>query len=497
MPYSIGQILGYVDKRKIVLISIKNTNTTGARVTLILLFALLIGIVIFTHYRDDSELNRVLSKGELVIATRNSPTTYYIGPDGPTGFDYDLARAFADHLGINLTVVLPERLGDILDQVSTRQVDFAAAGLTITESRKRHMIFGPVLEEVNEQVVYLKGAKKPGKIRDLVGLNLEVLADSSHAERLGELHHQYPDLTWVEQPEMDTQELLQLVAEKVIDVTIADSNEVKLIRRYNPDLRVGFNFSGSKQIAWAFPKSDDLSLYYAARDFLENAKKSGLIQQIQERYYGTTRRLNYVGTQIYMRHILKRLPEYRDLFEEAGAVNNIDWRLIAAVGYQESQWDPKAKSPTGVRGLMMLTQNTAKELGIDDRLDPAKSIEGGARYLNKLREKIPERIPEPDRTWMALASYNIGYGHLEDARKITQSLGGDPDRWIDVMEHLPLLMKKKYYKYTRFGYARGGEAKHYVQNIRNYYDILIWMTDKEKTIRETEVPAFGILPPSL
>jgi membrane-bound lytic murein transglycosylase F len=291
--------------------------------------------------------------------------------------------------------------------------------------------------------------------------------------------------------------LLTLVDEEVIDATIADSNEIELIKRYTPDIRVGFNFSGPKQLAWAFPKSEDQSLYFAARDFLVQAKENGVMQQVRERYYGTVKQLNYVGTQIYMKHILERLPEFREAFESAGETYAIDWRLLAAIGYQESQWVPEAKSPTGVRGLMMLTQRTAKQVGVSNRVDPLQSIDGGSKYFALLKEKIPERITEPDRTWMAMASYNIGFGHLEDARKLTQTQGGDPDKWIDVIERLPLLMRKKWYKKTRYGYARGSEAAKYVQNIRNYYDILIWMTDKEKTIKETEIPAFGILPPGL
>jgi membrane-bound lytic murein transglycosylase F len=470
----------------------------GARIALITLICLILGLFIVTLYHDTSEFDQVIKRGELVVATRNSPTTYFEGPDGPMGFEYDLARAFADHLGVDLRIVVPEKLGDIITLVEQHKVDFAAAGLTITESRKRQVRFGTVIEEVREQVVYREGKKQPKSIKDLVGSNIEVVASSSHAERLGELHHQYTDLTWTEHPEMDAQELLLLIKESIVDFTIADSNEVSLVRRYTPELRVGFNFSGPKQLAWAFPRLEDESLYFAARDFLEKAREDGRLQQIRERYYGTARRLNYVGTQIYLGHILKRLPNYREDFEAAGEQLDIDWRLLASIGYQESQWDPKAVSPTGVRGLMMLTQNTAKQMKVENRLDPSESIQGGSKYFMYLKNRLPEEVLEPDRTWMAMAAYNIGYGHLDDARQITLQQGKDPNKWIDVIESLPLLMRKKWYKKTRFGYARGLEAANYVQNIRSYYDILIWMTEKEKTHKETgPPPAFGILPPSL
>lgn len=149
------------------------------------------------------------------------------------------------------------------------------------------------------------------------------------------------------------------------------------------------------------------------------------------------------------------------------------------MAYQESHWDPEAVSPTGVRGMMMLTRATASDLGIETRTDAEQSINGGARYFASLLSRIPARIQEPDRKWMALASYNIGLGHLEDARRITEREGYNPDLWIDVKKHLPLLRQKKYYKNTRFGYARGNEAVNYVENIRRYYDSLLWLEQNQ------------------
>jgi len=199
-----------------------------------------------------------------------------------------------------------------------------------------------------------------------------------------------------------------------------------------------------------------------------------------ERHYGHVSDFDYVGTRTYMRHIEQRLPEYRPHFEEAVADKDIDWRLLAAVAYQESHWNPKAVSPTGVRGMMMLTRTTANDLGVDRRTDPRQSIDGGSRYLKYLLDRIPERIQGRDRLWLALAAYNIGYGHMEDARIITQQRGGDPDKWMDVKESLPLLHKRKWYSKTKNGYARGNEAVRYVENIRSYYDILVWMIERNE-----------------
>ena len=205
-----------------------------------------------------------------------------------------------------------------------------------------------------------------------------------------------------------------------------------------------------------------------------------------ERNYGHVEDFDYVGTKIFRRHIEKRLPTYQAFFEKAANKQDVDWRLIAAIGYQESHWNPDAVSPTGVRGIMMLTLKTAKDMKIKNRLDPESSISGGARYFKKTHGRMDKNIAEPDRTWMAMAAYNVGYGHLQDARKITVKLKKNPNLWIDVKQALPLLAKSKWYKQTRYGYARGWEPVRYVENIRSYYDILKWVNESD--IETTPVP---------
>jgi membrane-bound lytic murein transglycosylase F len=197
------------------------------------------------------------------------------------------------------------------------------------------------------------------------------------------------------------------------------------------------------------------------------------------------------------------LPRYQDDFEKAAKTFGFDWRLLAAMGYQESHWNPRARSFTGVRGLMMLTQRTAEEMGIENRLDPAQSIRGGSKYVAGLRKRLDESVKEPDRTWMALAAYNVGFGHLEDARRLAEKMGKNPDLWIDVKDILPLLSQQRYYKQTRYGYARGQEPVTYVQNIRRYYDVLIWneeqviaVSEDESDIDDFDVPV-TVIPPLL
>lgn len=455
-----------------------NCNVAGA-VLAVLVFLGLFGTDYYLS-RPTTLLESIKRNGVLVVATRNSPTTYYEGPDGPVGLEYDLVRQFADEIGVELKMITPSSLSDTLTMVNREDVHFAAAGLTVTEPRKHWVRFGTPYQEITQQVVYHSDTAKPYKTADLVGKHVEVVADSSHAEKLEELQVAYPKLEWMENPELESDELLRLVNEQVIEFSIADSNEVKLSRRFYPELRVAFNISEPQSLAWAFSKNGDDSLYIAAENFIKRINKSGELKSLLERYYGHVEKFDYVGTRVYMRHILQRLPKYQDTFEIEAEKNELDWRLLAAIGYQESHWDPEARSPTGVRGLMMLTLNTADYLGIKNRLDPEQSIEGGAEYLAELIKRIPYDIPEPDRTWMALASYNVGFGHLEDARVITEIRGGNPDLWNNVKDNLPLLTRKKWYKRTKHGYARGWEPVRYVENIRSYYDILVWFDEQDE-----------------
>ncbi len=427
-----------------------------------------------------NELQRIQRQGQLVVLTRNSPTTYYEGPQGDKmGLEYELARRFADYLGVRLKIIVPSSFKDILPMLIRGEAHIAAAGLTVTAKRKKIVRFGPPYQTITQQLVYRLGTKKPKSLAELDG-DIEVIAGSSHIERLRELAKQYPNLKWKANKTSDSDELLYLVWQQVVDYTIADSNEVALNQRFYPELRVAFDLSKPQQLAWAFRYGQDDSLYQAAVAFFRKIKANGVLEQLLERYYGHVQKFDYINTRLYLRHIKTRLPRYRKWFEDAARKYGLDWRLLAAIGYQESHWNPRARSPTGVRGIMMLTRTTARQLNIRNRIKPENSIYGGARYLRYIIDNAPKELKEPDKTWMALAAYNVGRGHLQDARKITRMRGGDPNKWVDVKKNLPLLSIRKWYKKTRHGYARGREPVLYVERIRSYYDLLVWETNKEK-----------------
>lgn len=444
-----------------------------------LLVIITIAVFIGTCSSPPPILDQVLETGQLRVVTRDSPTAYTIGPDGPSGPEFDLVQAFADELGVALVIDPVASVSEILPKLLSGQAHMAAAGLSITDSRREFLNFGHPYETVDVHLIYKLGTGKPRSLDDVIGRSIEVMASSSHVDLLSSIQASYPMLQWTENADVEVAELLTKVAMGEVEMTIADSPDFDIQRHFYPDLRVALDLDVGDPIAWGFPKETADSLLARADEFLIKSDRAGLLTQVHDRYYGYTKKFDYVGTRNFIRHFENRLPRYRKMFEDAGKESGLDWRLLAAIGYQESHWRSQAVSPTGVRGIMMLTQDTADYLGLDDRLDPHSSIFGGARYYARQSERVADTVAEPDRTWMALAAYNVGFNHIKDARTIVEWHGGDPDTWVDISEALPLLSQRKWYSRVPFGYARGWEPVLYVNNIRAYYNILKWLTENE------------------
>jgi membrane-bound lytic murein transglycosylase F len=423
--------------------------------------------------RTPTTLEQIQSSGKLTIISRNGPTTYYEGTDGLTGFEYQLAKNFAKRLGVELEIVEEEDLNRLLDNVGISG-HFAAAGLTVTERRKRNVAFSHPYMSVTQQLIYHAGDPRPSSVEDLIGKHILVVNGSAHAERLRELQKQHPDLVWEERHDVEMLDLLEMVHNRKIDYAVVDSNAYELNSAVYPKAKVAFPISEEVTLAWAFPQSKDTSLLDAANEFLLTMEQSGALVDMRERFYGRHGDIDYNNALVFARRVKERLPQWRDKIKAAAEEHELDWLLMAALSYQESHWDPEATSRTGVRGFMMLTLSTAKEMDVKNRLNPDQSIAGGTRYFRKLLDRIPASVTGQERIWLALAAYNIGYGHLEDARVLAQQHGANPNRWADVKDYLPLLSKRQYYKFTKHGYARGQEAVDYVQNIRNFYTILAW-----------------------
>lgn len=411
--------------------------------------------------------------GELIVLTRNAPTTYYIDRDGlGAGLEYDLIHSFAEEHNYKVKLEVLDTVDEIFEALDAGKGHIATAGLTATDQRKKDYLASHAYQDVSQQVVCRRGGKKPKNVEDLYEVSLSVIEGSSYLAQLNHLKQQYPKLQWNISSDLDTEALLEKVWLEEIDCTVADSNIVAINRRYHPELTTAFDLKEAEQLVWFMPKEAN-KLHRSVNSWIETYKKNGKLNEVSERYYGFVELFDYVDTKKYLARVEERLPKYQSHFETAADQYKLPWSLLAAQSYQESHWNPRAKSPTGVRGMMMLTRVTAKELGVKDRLDAEQSIMGGARYLAKLRERLPDEVQEPDRTWLALAAYNVGMGHMWDARKLAKQLGKNPDLWIDLKTVLPLLSQKKYYKGLKYGYARGSEPVAYVTRIRNFEDLLL------------------------
>ncbi len=420
-------------------------------------------------------LSNVITSRTLSVLTRNTINTYIEGPDGPEGFEYELARDFATKLGVELEINVAPIFPEIIPAIQENKYQLAAANLTITDSRKNLVNFSTPYIVVTQQLLYREGTKKPQSIDDIKGSHLIVVQNSSHSENLNRLKLDHPNLIWTESTQ-DIQTLARLVHEGDADLTIADSIDTKILQRLYPELKVAFNLSGEEHIAWAFPQETDGSLLEAANTFLGEYITYGRMERLKQKYFGDQFALDYVSNKELIHDMNTLLPKYKAYFIEAAQNYDYNWQLLAAMSYQESHWDKDAVSPTGVEGLMMLTRKAALDMEVEDRKDPYTSIIGGTRYLRELENRLPLNIQGQDRIWIAMAAYNIGIGHIYDARRITEQQGSDPNSWNDLKQHLPLLAKPEWYKKTKYGKARGYETVQFIDNIQKYYKIISWIS---------------------
>jgi membrane-bound lytic murein transglycosylase F len=419
-----------------------------------------------------NDLEAIKARGELVFVTRNNSACYYQGPHGPTGFEYDLAKAFADHLGVRLHPLVIEEEADMIAALRNGQADIIAAGIPFGERSAHLLALGPGYLDVKQQVVGRRGGVIVNDIDDISDSPFWMTSSSARIETLNALKAEHANLSWQTLSDYSSEELLQMVWNRSLPLTMVESHTLAMNRRYYPELVVRFTLGETRKLAWAMHPHNRQLQKEVARWFARSDTQN-LIQGLTDYYFSHLEDFDYVDLVRYRRRIVERLPKYRSLFQEAAQQYGLDWQLVAAQAYQESHWDPKAKSFTGVRGIMMVTQETAKTMGLKNRLEAKDSIYAGTQYLARLHELIGDETAEPDRTLMALAAYNLGYGHIQDARTLAQRLGKPSNTWAGVRAVLPLLQKKKYYSTLPNGYARGNEAVQYVDHIRTYHKVLI------------------------
>jgi membrane-bound lytic murein transglycosylase F len=397
-----------------------------------------------------------------------------IVPDTSQGaeaeFERELATLFAEHLHSTVELI-PSSPNKIERTLRRHRAHLAAASLR-SEINVSALHFGPSYQTVREQLICNRDHKQPHRLADLQNISLSVPAGSAPEAALIEARTNFPSLKWDSRRNATTEDLIREVADGTQDCTVANENRYASARNYYSNLVATMDIGSPSKLAWAFSRDVDPALFKEAQIFFSRIERDGTLSRLLERYYGHNNRLQTLDAASFITNINQVLPKYRSLFEEAATLTGSDWRLLAALAYQESQWDPLATSFTNVRGMMMLTEDTADRMDVKNRLDARESILAGAKYLALIKEQMPERIAEPDRTWMSLAAYNQGYGHLEDARILTKRMGMNPDSWADVKKWMPLLNQPGYYETLKHGYARGGEAVILVESIRSYHDML-------------------------
>ncbi len=391
----------------------------------------------------------------------------HVEHDVAAEFELQLVALFAKQLQLKIRL-LPLPLDEVMPSLLANKAHFAAAGLRRNDGS--NLTYGPTYQTVSEQVVC--SGTRPRRMDGLPGKTIAVVAGSAQEAVLMEAQQQLPALHWEVRHNQTSAGLLAEVAAGKLECTLANEEQLALARNFHPRLDAAFGLAVPSRLAWAFAPDGDAELLEEAQKFFTLIKQNGTLHSLLDRYYGHNERLEPVDAVAFITKTRTVLPHFRALFEEAATLTGIEWQLLAAVGYQESHWDPLATSRTNVRGMMMLTEDTADRMNVNNRLDARQSVMGGARYLQLLKEQLPLRIDEPDRTWLALAAYNQGYGHLEDARILAQQSGLNPDAWADVKKVMPLLADPQYFERTQHGPARGGEAVIFVETVRLYHDIL-------------------------
>ena len=407
------------------------------------------------------------------MVTRNSPTTYYFQGDRASGFEYELVRAFAREHNMPVRIKVAFNLPELFEILAGGEAHLAAAGLSQSAGRDARFVASNSYLHQQPLIVYKSGSLKPRSLEALVGRDLVVIAGSVHVETLSSLQLDLPELTWREIHAADSLELMQLVTDEKAELAIVDSIEFRIQQQLFPRVVAAMKIGDGTPVVWYLPQGErsEASLELV-NQFLSRATELGLIAQLEQENFGRWEHASRVDSLTFQRKMREDLPEWQPLLEQVAEEYQMDWRLLAAMAYQESHWNPNARSQTGVRGMMMLTRATASELGVQDRTDPQQSLRGGARFFKDLLRRLPSDIENPDRTFLALAAYNIGMGHLEDARIMTQQAGGDPHLWPDVRAHLPKLQNPDYFLTTKFGFAEGEQAVTYVDNIRHFEGLL-------------------------
>ncbi|WP_407276413.1 membrane-bound lytic murein transglycosylase MltF [Halothiobacillus sp. DCM-1] len=442
------------------------------------------------------QLIQIKARGYLRVATLVSPTIYVPDDHHPQGLEYDLVTRFAEQLGLPVRFIQAKDIDDAYALVAHNQADFAAAGLVVNPDREAEFRYGPSYLSVRRQLIYRTGSNRPKGLQDLGDATLAVEAGSSSqnwlsqqtktqgllnpspsADDLGQATEDLPDSHYAIRVQVEPSGLrtLEALEQGKVDYAIVLSHQALLGQKMSDKIRVATDLGPPVSFAWAFSRLADRSLYDEALVFFNKLRQSGELRTLIDRHYAQFEQLDQKLAQNFLSDVENRISPYLSAFKAAGKKYQIDWRLLAAMAYQESKWQPNAESHKGAYGMMQITPPTAQSIGLNNPGNPTENIMAAAKYLNQLRDQVNDNAPEPDRTYLAMAAYNIGIGHLNDAITLTTQQGGNPDRWRDIRARLLQLSEPAVYRKLKAGFAQGEQTVQYVENIRALHDLLIWV----------------------
>ena len=440
----------------------------------IITYALFYFVLINTNgcSKESSKLKQIKSNGILRIALVADPPHYFPSKVKKRGYDFELVSHYATSIDVELEIIKTNTSNEIIFLLNQGKVDIGILGSS-PEFDQKNIKNVVTYNNSKWYVIGNRANRQLPKSIDSIEPNTMIVANGSNASFiLHSIGEDYSSLLWDELKNTNVRSILERINENHSKISIISEDIYVYYQYLFPETKKIFVLPIKYPSRWLVKNNNNLSFLYSINSFFNKYKQNGKLEKIGKTYYEHLNAFDYVDIRYYLKRINKKLPKYKKYFVEAAKNSALDARIIAAVSYQESHWNRKARSPTGVRGMMMLTLDTAKRVGVKNRLNAKQSIFGGAKYLKILYESLSNTIKEPDRLWFALAAYNIGLGHVEDARTITKSQGDNPNSWIDVEKHIPKLSQKKWYKKTKYGFARGHESIEFVRRVRRYYDIL-------------------------
>jgi membrane-bound lytic murein transglycosylase F len=435
---------------------------------------------------EQSLVETILSRGKLIATTSYSSTNYFVYRGEPMGYQYELLTSFADFLGVNLEIVVKNEIESAFDALENGECDLIALDLAITKERKKQVDFSNPLSQTRQVLVQRKpdNWRKMGTwdemerrmVRnqvDLAGKTIHICSNSSLSERLHNLQQEIGDTIFViQEPELTPEDLIRMVAEGQIDFTVVDEHIALVNQNYYSDIDISTPVSFPQNIGWAVRKGSD-GLLTSINTWLEENKRSRKNLMVYNKYFTNPRSARLIHSEF---NAVKsgRISEYDDILKEQSEILNWDWRLLAALIFEESTFDPDVRSWAGATGLMQLMPTTMEQFGIDSLASPRENIEAGVQFLKWLDNQfVKQIIDDQERLKFVLAAYNVGIAHVFDAMRLAQKYGKDPTKWADNVDYFILNKSNpKYYTdaVAFYGYARGEEPYNFVGDILERYD---------------------------